>query len=278
MIFVLDTAIGIGILLPFTIGKSTAMLSVSSAFLCSLCLAQFVTAESPPTIANAALTHPRHAHYYRSNCGYCPIPLARIPPTPNLSIGSGHLQSVVPWYSVFHREDFRQAKGRRNSPVQCYNRKFSPIEFSNAHTLQQLLHAHELQQKPLGRIFNWTKGTTEVQGPVNNTTTLSYIESTFPGLVKAAEPYFAVLGKEVRLSAARLGTKWTEMALGSSPMDRVFAILLGYAVVGLLLALYLNVLTVGNAKSAGRAVRSAVRQQLLVLKVCGRRFYPVLAN
>jgi hypothetical protein len=36
----------------------------------------------------------------------------------------------------------------------------------------------------------------------------------------------------------------------------------------ILLAMYLNILTVGNVKSAGRAVRSAVRQQLLVLKVC----------
>lgn len=58
------------------------------------------------------------------------------------------------------------------------------------------------------------------------------------------------------------------MALGETPSDRAFAVILGYAVVGLLLALYLNLLTVGNAKTASRAVRSAVRQQLLVLKVC----------
>lgn len=30
MVFVLDTAIGLGVWLPFTIGKSTALLSVSS--------------------------------------------------------------------------------------------------------------------------------------------------------------------------------------------------------------------------------------------------------
>lgn len=32
MVFVLDTAIGLGVWLPFTIGKSTALLSVRNAF------------------------------------------------------------------------------------------------------------------------------------------------------------------------------------------------------------------------------------------------------
>jgi E3 ubiquitin-protein ligase MARCH6 len=32
MIFVLDTAIGLGVWIPFTIGKSTALLSASSSF------------------------------------------------------------------------------------------------------------------------------------------------------------------------------------------------------------------------------------------------------
>ena len=56
------------------------------------------------------------------------------------------------------------------------------------------------------------------------------------------------------------------MALGDGTGERVFAIALGYAVIGLLLAFYLNIFTVGSARSAGRAVRSAVRQQLLVVK------------
>jgi len=57
------------------------------------------------------------------------------------------------------------------------------------------------------------------------------------------------------------------MALGDGTGERIFAIALGYAVIGLLIAFYLNVFTVGTVKSAGRAVRSAVRQQLLVVKV-----------
>jgi E3 ubiquitin-protein ligase MARCH6 len=86
-------------------------------------------------------------------------------------------------------------------------------------------------------------------------------------IVRSAEPYFAALGKEVRLTAVRLKTTWIRLALGEGTTEKIFAVVLGYAVVALSLAMYLNVLTVGNVKSAGRAVRGAVRQQLLVLKV-----------
>lgn len=48
----------------------------------------------------------------------------------------------------------------------------------------------------------------------------------------------------------------------------MFAVALGYVVVMILVSIYLNLLTVGNMKTAGRAVRTAVREQLLVLKVC----------
>jgi E3 ubiquitin-protein ligase MARCH6 len=86
-------------------------------------------------------------------------------------------------------------------------------------------------------------------------------------LVDLAEPYFASLGMKVRVGAGKLETTWKRLALGHGPAERTFAVFLGYAVVGFLLAVYLNILTVGNVKSAGRAVRSAVRQQLLIVKV-----------
>lgn len=66
------------------------------------------------------------------------------------------------------------------------------------------------------------------------------------------------------------------MALGDGTGERIFAIALGYAVIGLLIAFYLNVFTVGTVKSAGRAVRSAVRQQLLVVKVSSSEYHTVL--
>jgi E3 ubiquitin-protein ligase MARCH6 len=85
--------------------------------------------------------------------------------------------------------------------------------------------------------------------------------------VSAAEPYFAALGQEVRLSADQIRTTWTRLALGHGVKEKVFAVALGYVVVMILVSIYLNLLTVGNMKTAGRAVRTAVREQLLVLKV-----------
>lgn len=91
------------------------------------------------------------------------------------------------------------------------------------------------------------------------------LESRQP-IIVAAEPYVEALGKQARTGSHQVATGWTRMALGDGTGERVFAIGLGYAVIGLLVAFYLNVFTVGSVKSAGRAVRSAVRQQLLVVK------------
>lgn len=102
---------------------------------------------------------------------------------------------------------------------------------------------------------------------VNDTMATETIFDTFPTYLGPTEPYFALLGKEVRLGVVKFKDAWYRMAVGSGPAERVFAVGLGYAVVGLLLALYLNILTVGNARTATRAVRNAVRQQLLVIKV-----------
>jgi hypothetical protein len=87
-------------------------------------------------------------------------------------------------------------------------------------------------------------------------------------LQRYAEAHFAVIGKHVRLFATQFYSTWTRLALGHGPVEKTFAVALGYVVVALLLSIYLNILTVGSVRSAGRAVRSAVRQQLLILKVC----------
>ena len=91
--------------------------------------------------------------------------------------------------------------------------------------------------------------------------------SSLPDYLGFTEPYFAALGAEVRLYATRVQSTWIRLALGSGPMNRVFAVCLGDVVVSLLFCLYLNILTVGNARNAGIVVRNAIRQQLLVLKV-----------
>jgi E3 ubiquitin-protein ligase MARCH6 len=93
-------------------------------------------------------------------------------------------------------------------------------------------------------------------------------------VVVVAEPYLEALGKQARMGSSQVATGWTRMALGDGTGERVFAIALGYAVIGLLIAFYLNVFTVGSVKSAGRAVRSAVRQQLLVVKASSKQYLP----
>lgn len=103
------------------------------------------------------------------------------------------------------------------------------------------------------------------------------LESDHPA-VRFAEPYLAALGQKVRIKSEELTESsveylqefketWTKYALGDGNAEKIFAIGLGYTVVALALAIYLNVLTVGSVRNAGRAVRSAVRQQLLVVKV-----------
>ncbi|THH10343.1 hypothetical protein EW145_g1377 [Phellinidium pouzarii] len=78
------------------------------------------------------------------------------------------------------------------------------------------------------------------------------------------EPYFTWLGKRVRLNALVLKSTWIELANGDASVNRFFAVVLGYTFVGLLVAFYLNILNVGSVQSAGRAIRNAIRQQLIV--------------
>lgn len=81
------------------------------------------------------------------------------------------------------------------------------------------------------------------------------------------EPRFTRLGQELKLFMDPLRSSWVRLTLGHGTPERTFAIGLGYTVVAFCLTLYLNVFTV-SAMSAGRAIRNAVRQQLLVVKVC----------
>ena len=84
---------------------------------------------------------------------------------------------------------------------------------------------------------------------------------------RAVEAFFARIGRQIRLNVNLLKTTWMDLAVGDGSMNRFFAISLGYLLAGFLVAVYMNLLSVGNVQSAGRAIRTAVRQQLVVLKV-----------
>lgn len=90
-------------------------------------------------------------------------------------------------------------------------------------------------------------------------------------IARFLEPYFTWFGQEVRLVLEQTQDSWVRLTLGHGTQERTFAIGLGYVVVAISLAFYLNIITAGNARNAGRVVRNAVRQQLLVVKACGRR-------
>lgn len=123
--------------------------------------------------------------------------------------------------------------------------------------------ALNFSNKFLDQVYSWSSSTHTL--PATPT-----VPSKIGDFILKTEPRFAVLGMHVRVGFLKLRLAWKRMAFGDGPAERTFVILLGYVVTGLILAIYLNILTVGNARSAGRAVRSAVRQQLLVLKVCRR--------
>lgn len=81
------------------------------------------------------------------------------------------------------------------------------------------------------------------------------------------EPYFAALGMRVRIQANFMRESWIELANADQSVHRFFAIALGYAIAAFVVAIYLHILSVGSVQSAGRAIRNAIRQQLVVLKV-----------
>lgn len=89
-------------------------------------------------------------------------------------------------------------------------------------------------------------------------------------LARWSEPYFAILGKHVRVIGISLMSLWSKAALGTGTLEKIFAICLGYLVIGFMIGVYLNILTTGNVRSAGRAIRRTVRQQLLIVKVMRR--------
>ena len=55
------------------------------------------------------------------------------------------------------------------------------------------------------------------------------------------------LGKQVKIRSCHVATGWTRMALtpGDGMGERIFAIALGYAVIGILITFFLNIFTVG---------------------------------
>ncbi|KAF8903526.1 hypothetical protein CPB84DRAFT_1814671 [Gymnopilus junonius] len=196
MIFVLNTAIGLGVWVPFTFGKTAALLSLDPHRLLQVL--------------------------------HLPIRAMRVVTDPFVDFIQWIIVDLfLPWV------------------LRLLGLVFRALFFLGSLSARQLL------------------GKETTSGISDFSMKLNYSYSN----LDICKPYFEALGREVRISTTKLQSTWIELALGNEPRNRVFAVFLGYLVITFLLCLYLNVLTVGNAKSAGRHVRNAVRQQLLVMKV-----------
>lgn len=220
MIFVLDTAIGFGVWLPFTFGKTTALLSLD----------------------------PPRALYILD----LPIRAMRVITDPIVDF-----VTVILGLFVF------------------------PGLYWSIRLVLNILFLLTRRKVSSDDVIDWTiskitimwenvVASLQTSPPSPSISSLQRLESFLESdsvIARYLEPYFATLGREVRTASEQLLTSWVNLTMGQGTREKVFAIILGYGVVGVLLAIYLNVFTVGNARSAGRAIRSAVRQQLLVVKV-----------
>ncbi|KIL65587.1 hypothetical protein M378DRAFT_518862 [Amanita muscaria Koide BX008] len=229
MVFILDTAIGVGVWIPFTLGKSAALLFLD------------------PHRALQLL--------------HLPIRAIRIITDPVVDYV---IYLIVELFSQLAYLAFSinlfivglvlGSNGQEKASAAMVGMRNRSQVFLNA-PWERLIEV----------VFRDSKQPDAQPGAINSRS--SFITTYLTDISLKAEPYFAVLGKEVRLSAERVKESWLNLALCHGPMERLFAVSLGYVIIGLSVAVYLNLLTVGTARSAGRAVRSAVRQQLLVLKV-----------
>ena len=100
MIFVLDTAIGLGIWIPFTVGKTTALLSVSRAsFVIPDVIKGFNTVGSTSLFTSFTSTYPRHAIHYRSYRRFSCLSLCQVLVSPSGKHGSSCTAFINVFYS-----------------------------------------------------------------------------------------------------------------------------------------------------------------------------------
>ncbi|CAL1715156.1 unnamed protein product [Somion occarium] len=231
MTFVLDATIGILVWLPFTIGKTLALLSLDPARLLEVI--------HSPIRAIRFITDPVVDLVSYVLTQVVLLPLA-------LSLQQG-LLLVVSGLGRLVGSD-QASKGVEVTSA-WYNRTLEAVNVALDQTRFLLLSP---------------------EANATTTATPSLLERLAENdspLMRLLEPYFAPIGSVVRTQFQAFKETWIHLATSDSTSSKIFAIALGYALDVLIMAIYLNVLTFGSVKSAGKAVRSAMRQQLLVLKV-----------
>ncbi|KAI0369741.1 hypothetical protein BV20DRAFT_1044206 [Pilatotrama ljubarskyi] len=229
MTFILSTTIGLGIWLPFTIGKTSALLTLNPRRAMQILHLPLraIRLVTDPVVDTVLLV------------------LSRLLVAPLASLGAFAVTRGLDAVSSLAGPD--RAEKLVNASAAVYGRVIAIVT--------QVMDG---PAKP---------APSEAAKTEPMTSQLYRLLEEDTTIMRLAEPYFAPLGNELRQWSAKGKESWIELATGDERQDRIFSVLLGYAVIGLMLAIYLNVLTVGTMRSAGRAVRSAIRQQLLVVKV-----------
>ncbi|KAE9399180.1 hypothetical protein BT96DRAFT_965714 [Gymnopus androsaceus JB14] len=236
MIFIMDTVIGLGIWIPYTIGKTAALLLLKPRrllFILHLPIRAIRIVTDPAVDSLAYL-----------------ITDILIPPY--LQIVKTLGQWVMQFSFWIVSESLGEVRGN----------KVRESCFATYSLLKEFL-------EPVLRILGFAEAPAEqiVESIPESVSDPSFISQTLSSFLDLTEPHFSPIGREVRQGYAKLEEVWIQLAVGDGAAERIFAVLFGYCIFACILAIYLNLLTVGNVKTAGRAVRSAVRQQLLVLKV-----------
>jgi len=232
MVFVLDTTIGLGIWAPFTIGKSSALLSLNPRRM--LQIVHF------PIKAIRLVTDP----VVDSVLYFVLAPMLK-------SLQRLFVLNTVGFLYLISRPFGADVSA---SIVEKVSHAYIGAQdiIAQAQTqASELLSPNKVLEAGVDTNVNSCPSLLSFDGPIG----------------QVLEPYFASLGWEVRTSFEGFKATWVRLTFGNGPLERTFAICLGYSVVAFGLAIYMNVLTVGTVKSAGKAVRMAVRQQLLVVKV-----------
>jgi E3 ubiquitin-protein ligase MARCH6 len=249
MIFIIDLAIAVGIWMPFTMGKTTALLFVSETLhlICYSyshgCLQlqpeDVLTIVRFPIIIVRVLTDPvvdgfsilanmltRPLRWGMARLIPAALPLAKKAATVPTAPKSG-LNFTVVQNTIFHHWDrliaHSQAAANASAPRPSPTNAVERIVF---------------------------------QLPAPSVDSLEHIESRF-----------AALGRAVRLFSHAFARRWQQLAVADGTSERAFAITLGYLVLTVIMGIYLGVLNAGAVRGAARALRNAVKQQLIVVKV-----------
>ncbi|SJL04278.1 uncharacterized protein ARMOST_07639 [Armillaria ostoyae] len=229
MMLVLDAAIVVGILTPFIVGKSTLLLSLDPR--------RFLQILHLPIRAIRLLTDP-----VVDTAVYA---ITEIIFPQYLIVGRGLFDLILLGVLLFAKAIFGRDRVEQTSKtaVAFYHRIVNASDAS------------------LPQLFTSSSATSPE--PMSNFLILDQLKD---GAIEWFEPSFTALGKEVRLSVVRFRDRWSDIALGHGSAGRASAIIVGYAVVALIVALYVHLLAIGN-READRSVKSAFRQHLLVAKV-----------